>query len=119
MSTRVEMMSTRAMILTDPHGPGKTYVMNFFVQMTMGIGGGVLWLAPTAQLTSRMKTYYGRCVEMVIDTCHAAYDLHLDEGWSAETCFGSRGEKIHNWTAQFLQKRNCVVGTREIHHRRY
>ena len=37
MSTRVGIMSTKAMILTDPPGSGKTYVMIFFVQMTMGI----------------------------------------------------------------------------------
>ena len=104
MSTRVEMMSTRAMILTGPHESGKTYVMNFIVETTMGIGGGVLWSAPTAQLTSRMKTYYGRCVEMVIDTCHAAYDLHLDEGWSAGTCFGSRGRKFTIGRPNFYKK---------------
>ena len=61
MSTRVEMMGTKAMILTDPFGPGKTYVMNFIVQTTTGIGGE----APTAKLTSGMKTYYGRSVGMV------------------------------------------------------
>ena len=41
MSTRVEMMSTKAMILIGPSGSGKTYVMNFIVLTTMGIGGEV------------------------------------------------------------------------------
>ena len=53
------------MILTDPLGSGKTFVMNFIVQTTMGIGGKVSLSALTAQLTSRMKTYYDRCVGMV------------------------------------------------------
>ena len=47
MSSRVEMMSTKAMILTDPPGSEKTYVMNSIVQITMGIGGEVLLSAPS------------------------------------------------------------------------
>ena len=77
MSTRVEMMSTKAMILTDPLGFGKTYVMNFIVQTTMGIGREVLLSAPTAQLISRMESYHGRCVGMVR---HVPHGLRLAIG---------------------------------------
>ena len=60
--------------------------MNFIVQTTMGTRGVILLSAPTAQLTSRMKTFYGRCVDGS-DTCHAAYGLHLDEAYFAGTSF--------------------------------
>ena len=87
ITTMSEMMNTKAMILTGPPGSGKTFALHRLISSTLEIEGKVSLTAPAAQLASRMKQFHGHCVGLLIDTCHAAYGLHLDDGYSTGTAF--------------------------------